>query len=128
MLSSPGGLQMGNKRVLSAAWLFVACAVGLGATPVFADEPATPTIDCNADPVTIDPGGIATITTKAVSPQHRSLTYSYSASEGHVSGSGSSVTFDGTDVPPGLITITCTVKDDEGRTASSSTNVTVTRG
>ncbi len=49
-----------------------------------------PTINCSANPTTIRPGDTSTITSQGVSPQNRPLTYSYSASAGSVSGSGTS--------------------------------------
>ena len=47
---------------------------------VHAYEP--PTITCSANPSTVMPGDPSTITSVAVSPQNRPLTYSYSASVG----------------------------------------------
>jgi hypothetical protein len=84
-----------------------------------------PTISCSANPTTVQPGGSATITAQGVSPQNRPLTYTYSASAGQVSGTGNSATLNTSGAPTGPITVTCTVQDDKGQTASSTTSVNV---
>jgi outer membrane protein OmpA-like peptidoglycan-associated protein len=84
-----------------------------------------PTVSCSANPSTVAPGDSSTITATGVSPQNRPLTYSYSASEGSVSGNGSTATLATTGAAPGTITVTCNVVDDKGQTASSTTTVTV---
>jgi outer membrane protein OmpA-like peptidoglycan-associated protein len=84
-----------------------------------------PTISCSANPSTINPGDSATITAEGVSPQNRPLTYSYSATEGSVSGNGNTATLSTAGAAPGTITVTCNVVDDKGQTASSTTNVTL---
>lgn len=84
-----------------------------------------PTISCSANPTTVQPGGTATISAQGVSPQNRPLTYTYSASAGSVSGSGNSATLNTTGAPSGPITVTCTVQDDKGQTASGTTTVNV---
>lgn len=84
-----------------------------------------PTISCSANPSTINPGDSSTITAQGVSPQNRPLTYSYSATEGTVSGNGNTATLSTTGAAPGTITVTCNVVDDKGQTASATTAVTV---
>ncbi len=84
-----------------------------------------PTISCTADPSTVRPGDSATIQSQGISPQQRPLTYSYSASEGSVSGSTSTGALSTVGVSPGTITVTCSVVDDKGQAASSSATVTV---
>ena len=84
-----------------------------------------PTVSCSANPTTIKPGDTSTITATGVSPQNRPLTYSYAASAGSVSGSGNSATFSSAGAPTGAATITCTVTDDKGQTASATTPVTI---
>jgi outer membrane protein OmpA-like peptidoglycan-associated protein len=84
-----------------------------------------PTISCSASPSTIKPGETSTITSTAMSPQNRPLTYSYTAASGTVSGSGNSATFSSTGAPTGPVEITCSVADDKGHTASSNTTVTI---
>jgi hypothetical protein len=84
-----------------------------------------PTISCSANPTTVQPGGTATISAQGVSPQNRPLTYTYSASAGQVSGNGNSATLNTAGAPSGPITVTCTVQDDKGQTASSQATVNV---
>ena len=85
-----------------------------------------PTIGCSASPSTIKPGEGSTITASGISPQNRPLTYSYAASAGTISGSGSSASFSSTGAPTGVTAITCNVSDDKGQTATASTSVTIT--
>ncbi len=84
-----------------------------------------PTISCSANPSTIKPGDTSTITSTAVSPQNRPLTYSYSASAGSVSGSGTTAEYSSTGAPTGAVEITCNVSDDKGHSASANTTVTI---
>ena len=85
-----------------------------------------PTISCSASPASIKPGENSTITATGISPQNRPLTYSYSASAGTVSGTGTTAEFNSTGAPTGTAAITCSVSDDKGQTASGSTSVTIT--
>ncbi|HVJ07515.1 MAG TPA: hypothetical protein VM554_03975 [Acidisarcina sp.] len=84
-----------------------------------------PTVSCSANPSTIKPGDSSTITAQGVSPQNRTLTYSYTTSAGQISGAGNTATLTTTGAPAGAITVTCNVVDDKGQTASSTTNVNV---
>jgi hypothetical protein len=84
-----------------------------------------PTISCSANPSSVNTGDSATITSSAVSPQNRPLTYSYSATAGSASGTGSTATLSTSGASPGAITVTCNVVDDKGNTASATTTVTV---
>lgn len=85
-----------------------------------------PTISCTANPTTIKPGESSSITASGVSPQNRPLTYSYSASAGTVTGSGTTAAFSSTGAPTGEASITCSVSDDKGHTATANTSVTIT--
>jgi hypothetical protein len=85
-----------------------------------------PTISCSVNPTTIKPGDTATITSVGVSPQNRPLTYSYSATAGTVTGSGTTAEFSSAGAPTGAVGITCNVSDDKGHSATSSTNLTIT--
>ena len=84
-----------------------------------------PTISCSANPSTIKPGGTSTITCQAVSPQNRPLTYSYKASAGTVTGSGSTAEYSSAGAPTGAVQITGTVSDDKNHSASADTSVTI---
>lgn len=84
-----------------------------------------PTISCAADPAEVQPGGTSTVTATAVSPQNRTLTYSYSATAGSITGSGTTAAYSSAGAPTGAVGITCNVSDDKGHTVSANTNVTV---
>lgn len=84
-----------------------------------------PTISCVANPTSVQPGGTSSITATGVSPQNRPLTYSYSATAGTVTGSGSSATYSSVGAPTGDSTVTCSVVDDKGKTATATAVVTV---
>jgi len=84
-----------------------------------------PTLSCSASPTTIKPGDSSTVTSVGVSPQNRPLTYSYSAAAGSISGNGTTATFTSTGAPTGPVSITCTVQDDKGQTATANTEVTI---
>jgi outer membrane protein OmpA-like peptidoglycan-associated protein len=90
-------------------------------------QPRPPTISCSADPGTVQPGGTATIRSTASSPDNRTLSYSYNASAGSISGTDVSATLNTAGVPPGSITVTCNVSDDRNPplTASAATTVIV---
>jgi outer membrane protein OmpA-like peptidoglycan-associated protein len=84
-----------------------------------------PTLSCTANPTTVKPGDTATITATGVSPQNRPLTYSFTASAGQISGSGNTATLSTTGAPAGTITVTGTVQDDKGHSATCSASVDV---
>ncbi len=90
---------------------------------VAAYEP--PTISCSANPTTIQPGGFSTITSVGRSPQNRQLSYSYGASSGQITGTGTTGTLSAADVPPGSISVSCNVVDDAGKSASATTTISV---
>ncbi|HEY4382358.1 MAG TPA: hypothetical protein VGN01_18555 [Acidobacteriaceae bacterium] len=90
---------------------------------VTAYEP--PTVACSANPTSIQPGGFATITASGRSPQNRTLNYSYGASAGQITGTGTTGTLSTADVGSGPITVTCNVVDDLGKSASATTTITV---
>ncbi len=84
-----------------------------------------PTISCTANPTTIYPDGTSTVTTTAVSPQNRPLTYSYSATAGTVAGTGTTAEYSPAGAPTGAVDITCNVTDDKAHTASAKTSLTI---
>ena len=90
---------------------------------VTAYEP--PTVACSVSPTTIQPGGFATITASGRSPQNRQLNYSYGASAGQITGTGTTATLATADVPPGSINVTCNVVDDLGKSAAATATLSV---
>jgi len=84
-----------------------------------------PTISCSANPTTIKPGESATVTSIGMSPQNRPLTYSYSATGGTVTGTGTTAEFSSAGAPTGVVGITCNVSDDKSHSATANTSVTI---
>ncbi len=86
-----------------------------------------PTIACSASPATLQVGGTSTISSIATSPDGRSLTYSYSANSGSITGNTSTAVLSTSGAEPGSITVSCNVSDDRNPplTASSTTTVNV---
>jgi hypothetical protein len=84
-----------------------------------------PTITCSANPTTFRSGELSTITAIGQSPDNRPLTYDFTASGGRLTASGAQATLDTAGAPAGTITINCTITDDRGLTASTSTTVNV---
>lgn len=84
-----------------------------------------PTLSCSVTPTTIKPGDTATVTATGLSPQNRPLTYTYAATTGTVSGTGTTATYSSTGAETGAVTITGTVTDDKGQTATCQTSLTI---
>jgi outer membrane protein OmpA-like peptidoglycan-associated protein len=84
-----------------------------------------PTITCSANPTTVKSGDAATITCQASSPDNRPLTYNWTSTGGKVAGTEATGTLDTAGAPAGPITVTTTVSDDRGLTASANTTVNV---
>jgi len=101
-------------------WETATCTAGM---TVKAFEP--PTISCSVSPNTIAPGGMATVTSVGVSPQNLPLTYSYTATAGTVTGSGTTAEYASAGAPTGAVGITCNVSDNKGHAASANTSLTI---
>jgi len=87
-------------------------------------QPLPPVVSCAVRPSTIAVGESATVTLTAASPDQRPLTYSWSATGGQLSSSGTSATLTATDADVGnTITITGTASD--GLTPPQSSSCTV---
>ena len=84
-----------------------------------------PTLSCSANPTDLKPGDSSTVTAQGVSPQNRPLTYTYQASGGTISGSGTTATYSSTGASTGPVQITCGVSDDKNHTATANTTVTI---
>lgn len=87
--------------------------------------PKPPTMACSVDRGSVMAGERITITANANSPDNFSLTYSWRANAGQVTGNGASVTFDTTGLAPGTYTITGRIDDGHGGAADCQTSVTV---
>jgi len=118
---APGNYTVtGHVTEGQKAWMSADCT-----TQFAVKEYEPPTVSCSANPTTVKPGESSTVTCNGVSPQNRPLTYSYSASAGSINGTGNTATLSTTGAPAGTITVTGTVADDKGHTASATTNVDV---
>ncbi len=93
--------------------------------PFTVKEALPPTLSCSANPSSVAPGTPVTITSVARSPQGRPLTYSYVASSGQISGTGSTAELATTGLTGGDVTVICTVADDSGKTAKATAVVTI---
>lgn len=119
--SVEGTVKEGKKGHEGAkSWETAACTAGITVKPF---EP--PTISCSVSPTTIKPGDTATLTSTAVSPQNRPLTYSYTATAGTITGGGSTAEYSSAGAPTGAVEITCKVSDDKGHSASTITHLTI---
>ena len=84
-----------------------------------------PTLTCSANRAAINSGDPVTITSAGVSPQNRPLTYSYSASNGQVTGNGNTAALSTAGATPGTITVTCKVTDDRDQSATATASVVI---
>lgn len=82
-----------------------------------------PTLSCSANPRDTTAGDRVEITAIASDPDNDPLSFSWNASARKVEGSGSSVTFQTADLPPGSYTITGRV--DDGRTGTADCTVSI---
>lgn len=87
------------------------------------NRPPTATLSVERSP--IQPGEHTGITCNGSDPDGDPLTYSYSATGGQVTGTGSNAQFDATGLQAGTYTVTCTVNDGRGGTAEASGTVEV---
>jgi hypothetical protein len=85
-----------------------------------------PTISSlTANPVSVFTGEVSTITCTASDPDGDTLTYTWTATGGTISGSGSSI-FWTAPLSSGTYTITCTVSDGKSGSDTKNVNITVT--
>jgi hypothetical protein len=84
-----------------------------------------PVISCAANRSAISSGDPVAIASTARSPQNLGLTYSYAATNGQIAGNGATATLTTAGISPGSITVTCSVVDAKGKTASATTSVVV---
>ncbi len=88
-------------------------------------QPNPPSIACSASPATLQTGGTSTISSTASSPDGRSLTYSYAASAGSITGNTSTAVLSTSGAPLGTITVTCNAADDRNPPLAASFTTTV---
>ena len=85
-----------------------------------------PVVSCSANPSTVQAGTPSTITTSASSPDNSQISsYSYTASAGQISGTGTSAMLDTAGLPAGPVTVTASATDARNLTGSGTCTVTV---
>ncbi|HTV64033.1 MAG TPA: OmpA family protein [Bryocella sp.] len=85
-----------------------------------------PQVSCSANPSTVQAGTPSTITVTASSPDNANITsYSYTASAGQISGTGTSATLDTAGLPSGPVTVTASATDARNLTGSGTCTVSV---
>lgn len=84
-----------------------------------------PTASLSLERSSILPGEHTGVTCNGSDPDNDPLTYTYTASGGQITGSGSNVQFDSTGLQPGTYTVKCTVNDGRGGTADAAGSVEV---
>jgi outer membrane protein OmpA-like peptidoglycan-associated protein len=89
------------------------------------NHPPTVTLSANPTKVFAGSNDMIALNAQAADPDNDTLTYKYTATGGAVEGTGADAHWNSTGVAPGKYTITATVDDGKGGTASSSTDVTV---
>jgi len=139
--SATGGAVEGTG--LDARWNFTGVRAGSYTVNVKVDDGKGGTASCSAD-IKVEerpnrpPTAILSIEHNSIlsgertgivcngsDPDNDPLTYSYTATGGQVSGTGSNVQFDSTGLQPGTYTVKCTVNDGRGGTTEASGNVEV---
>jgi hypothetical protein len=95
-------------------------------TSFIVKTPHPPTASCSANPDTVKAGDASTVSVSASSPDNFPLTYAWSSTAGHISGTGASATLDTTGAAQGsTITTTATVTDSRGLSTTCTANVNV---
>ena len=89
------------------------------------NHPPTVTLSANPTKVFAGSNDMIALNAQAADPDNDTLTYKYTATGGTVEGTGADARWNSTGVRPGKYTITATVDDGQGGTATSSTDVTV---
>jgi outer membrane protein OmpA-like peptidoglycan-associated protein len=84
-----------------------------------------PTISCSTSPSTVRAGQPVTITCTGQSPDNRPLTYSFVATAGRLTPQQNQATLDTAGLPAGTVTVTSTVTDDRGLSATTRNTITV---
>jgi outer membrane protein OmpA-like peptidoglycan-associated protein len=87
------------------------------------NRPPTASLAIERSPIL--PGERTGVTCNGSDPDNDPLTYSYTATGGQITGTGSSVQFDSTGAKPGTYTVKCNVNDGRGGTADASSSVEV---
>jgi len=85
-----------------------------------------PTIACTASTTSAEAGAVVEIDCTARSEQNRPLTYKFTTTSGQLDINDNIAKLSTAGLPPGDITVTGTVKDDKGKSASATVLVVIT--
>ncbi len=85
-----------------------------------------PTIACTASTTSAEAGAVVEIDCTARSEQNRPLTYKFTTTSGQLDINENIAKLSTAGLPPGDITVTGTVKDDKGKSASATVLVVIT--
>ena len=127
------GLDQGSKswtgRHISIGWHPGFACREIAVPPPPPPPPAAnqnPTVNCEVERSVIRPGETVRVRANASDADGDTLTYEWSASQGRITGSGATATYDSTGVtPPATVTITVRVTDGRGGTAESTCTVRI---
>jgi outer membrane protein OmpA-like peptidoglycan-associated protein len=102
------------------------CEIYTPPPPKPAPENRPPTVKCDVERSTLLPGETVRCRATGSDPDGDTLSYSWTASAGRVTGTGAEATFDSTGVASGTsVSVTVTATDGRGGTASSTCTVLV---
>ena len=93
------------------------------AAEVYAALPDTPVIQCSLSPGSASPGQSVEVTTRVVNGDTAGLRYSFEASAGKLTVTGSTARLDTSGVTAEEISVTCVVVDAHGRRVSNGSTV-----
>jgi outer membrane protein OmpA-like peptidoglycan-associated protein len=118
-----GGSYSLTARVDNGAGKSASCSSSVAVQPKPAA--AAPTMSCSANPATVIAGERPTITATVNDPSGTPLTYTWQANAGQIIGSGASVQFDTSGLPPATYTVTGRAENGVHSACDCSTTVTV---
>ena len=118
-----GGSYSLTARVDNGAGKGASCSSSVAVQPK--PVAAAPTMSCSANPATVIAGERPTITATVNDPSGTPITYTWQANAGQIIGSGASVQFDTSGLPPAIYTVTGRAENGVHSACDCSTTVTV---
>jgi outer membrane protein OmpA-like peptidoglycan-associated protein len=118
-----GGSYSLTARVDNGAGKGASCSSSVAVQPK--PVAAAPTMSCSANPSTVIAGERPTITATVNDPSGTPITYTWQANAGQIIGSGASVQFDTSGLPPATYTVTGRAENGVHSACDCSTTVTV---
>ncbi len=118
-----GGSYNLTARVDNGAGKSASCSSSVAVQPK--PVAAAPTMSCSANPATVIAGERPTITATVNDSSGTPITYTWQANAGQIIGSGASVQFDTSGLPPATYTVTGRAENGVHSACDCSTTVTV---